>query len=461
MRIHFLGGADVVTGSQHIIEAGGSQVLRDCGLFQGKREEATRINRTLPFRPANVTAMELSHAHLDHCGNIPTLVAQGFAGPIWATPPTVDLVGIMLRDSAKIQEQDAAYLNQKTNRKGLPAVEPLYTIADADRAISKFRGHPYHRPLDIAPGITMTPYEAGHILGSALSHYTVRENGREVRVGFTVDLGRKNLPLIRDPELIPPVDVLVSESTYGDRLHGPAIAAEDQLAAIINRTFDRGGKVLIPAFALERAQEIIFHLSALMIAGRIPRRPVFVDSPMAEAITRVFDQHRDVLDEEYAKLRHAMGCLMCPDWVKFSSSVEESKRISADAGSFIVIAASGMCEHGRILHHLKGAVGDARNSIVIVGFQAEYTLGRRLVEGAPEVRIFGDTFARRAEVAVLDAFSGHADRNELLAYFRALRPKKIALVHGETSQRAALAEAIRSEGLAEVVLPKRGDTLEL
>lgn len=461
MRIHFLGGADVVTGSQHMLEAGDSRVLRDCGLFQGRREEANRLNRNLPFHAADVTAMELSHAHLDHCGNIPTLVAQGFAGPIWATPPTVDLVAIMLRDSAKIQEQDAAYLNQKSNRRGMPAVDPLYTLADADRAISRFRNHGYHQKLEIAPGITMTPYEAGHILGSALSHYTLREGGRETTVGFTVDLGRKNLPLIKDPEMLPPVDLLVSESTYGDRLHGPAIDAAEQLAAIVAKTIKRGGKVLIPAFALERAQEIIFHLSSLMVDGRIPRCKIYVDSPMAEAITKVFDRHDHVLDQDYDKVRRDMGCLMCPEWVHFISTVEESKRVTADAGAHIVIAASGMCEHGRILHHLKAGISNPLNSVVIVGFQAEYTLGRRLVENAPEVRIFGDTFARRAEVAVLDAFSAHADRDELLAYFRALRPKKICLVHGETTQRAALADAIRTEGIAEVVLPKRGDKLEL
>lgn len=461
MRIHFFGGADVVTGSQHMLEVGESRVLRDCGLFQGRRDEANRLNRNLPFRATDVTAMELSHAHLDHCGNVPTLVAQGFAGPIWATPPTVDLVAIMLRDSAKIQEQDAAYLNQKTNRRGLPAVDPLYTLADADRAISRFRNHGYHQQLDIAPGITMKPFEAGHILGSALSHYTLREGGRQVTVGFAVDLGRKNLPLINDPEMLPPVDVLVSESTYGDRLHGPAINAAGQLAAIVKRTILRGGKVLIPAFALERAQEIIYHLSSLMLAGHIPKTTIYVDSPMAEAITKVFDRHDHVLDEGYEKLRRDMGCLMCPEWVRFVSSVEESKRVTADAKPHIVIAASGMCEHGRILHHLKAGIANALNSVVIVGFQAEYTLGRRLVEGAPEVRIFGDTFARRAEVAVLDAFSAHADRNELLDYFRSLRPGKICLVHGETTQRAALADAIRSEGIAEVVLPKRGDALEL
>lgn len=461
MRIHFLGGADTVTGSQHIIEANGAQVLRDCGMFQGRRAESDLINRTLPFRATSVTAMELSHAHVDHCGNIPTLVNQGFTGTIWATKATCEITAIMLRDSARIQEQDAAYLNQKTNRKGLPPIVPLYTSAEAERAIELFRSQGYHEPRALASGIDVTTYEAGHILGSALSHYTVTEGGRTARVGFAVDLGRHNLPLIRDPEMLPPVDVLVSESTYGDRLHGAAIDAEKQLGDIVEKTFARGGKVIVPAFALERAQEIIYHLSKLILDGKIQRKPVYIDSPMAASITKIFDAHTPLMDDDYHRMKHEMGCLLCPPWVKFTSGAEESKAMTAMPGPYVVIAASGMCEHGRILHHLKAGIGDARNTVVIVGYQAEHTLGRRLVEGAQEVRIFGDLFARKAEVAVLDAFSAHADRNELLAYFRALRPRKICLVHGETDQRAALAQAIRDEKIAEVMLPKRGDTLEL
>ena len=461
MRIHFLGGADTVTGSQHILECGTSLVLRDCGMFQGKRDESEKINRNLPFRPNTLTAMELSHAHIDHCGNIPTLCARGYDGPIWATPATCDLAPVMMRDSARIQEQDAAYLNQKASRKGRPQIVPVYTINDAEKAIRQFRPHPLHTPFDIAPGISVTTFEAGHILGAALSHYTLRENGREISVGFTVDLGRKNLPLIRDPEIMPPVDVLVSESTYGDRLHGPAIDAGKQLGEIVAKTFARGGKVLIPCFALERAQEIIFHLNALMIQGVISKLNVYVDSPMAATVTKIFDEHTELLDADYAKLKHEMGCLMCPPWVKFTGDASDSKAVTATPGPHIVIAASGMCEHGRILHHLKAGIGDARNAVVIVGYQAEFTLGRRLVECEKKVKIFGDMYDVKAEIANLDAFSAHADRNELLEYFRKLRPKKICLVHGETKQREALAAAIRDEKIADVFLPKRGDALEL
>lgn len=461
MRIHFLGGADTVTGSQHIFECGRSLVLRDCGMVQGRREESDRLNRNLPFVPSSLTAMELSHAHIDHCGNIPTLCASGYDGPIWATYPTCDLTPVMLRDSARIQEQDAAYLNQKTNRRGLPPVFPLYTVNDAEKAIGQFRPQPLHKPLSIAPGITLTTYEAGHILGSALSHYKLSENGRDVRVGFAVDLGRKSLPLIRDPEMMPPVDLLVSESTYGDRLHGPAIDAGKQLGDIIAKTHARGGKVFIPAFALERAQEIIYHINALIHEGRIPKLDVYVDSPMAAAVTKIFDEHEAVLDEEYKDLKRQMGCLMCSPWVRFVGSGEESKRVTTTPGPHIVIAASGMCEHGRILHHLKAGIADEKNSIVIVGYQAEQTLGRRLVDGEKQVRVFGDLYNVKAEVANLDAFSAHADRNELLEYFRKLRPKRIALVHGEQKQRDALAQTIRDEKIADVFLPKRGDTLDL
>lgn len=457
MQLQFFGGAEVVPGSQHMLEVNGRRLLRDCGLYQGRRAESEAINRTLPFDPKKLDAVLLSHAHVDHCGNLPGLAAQGYTGPIHATRATCSITGIMLRDAAQIQAQDAAYMNQKSNRKGLPPVVPLYSVADAEQAIKQLVGHEYHEPLELLPGLRHTAYEAGHILGAALSRFELEEGGRRVNVGFAVDLGRKNLPLIRDPEMIPPVDVLVLESTYGNREHGAAVDAQKQLQEVVARTYARGGKVLIPAFALERAQELIYHLSALVAKGALPKRPVYVDSPMATAITRVFDNHLEFLDDEFRKHKSNAGCLMCPDWIHFVSSVEESKRVTALKESCIVIAASGMCEHGRILHHLKHGIGDARNSVLIVGYQAGYTLGRRLVDGDREVKIFGDLLPRRAEVAVLDAFSAHAGRSELIDYVRQLRPPRTFLVHGETEARVALAEALRAENLTEVFLPKRGD----
>ena len=461
MRIYFMGGADTVTGSQHIVQAGESRVLRDCGTFQGRRDEAREINSHLPFDPKGLHSVLISHAHIDHCGNIPTLVNGGYRGPLHMTTATVDLCDIMLKDSARIQEQDAMYLNQKANRKGLPLVAPLYTVKDAERAISQFVGHRYHELLDMAPGITVEDFDAGHILGSALSVFTLEEQGRKVRVGFAVDLGRHDLPLIRDPERMENIDILVMESTYGDRLHSDAIQADDQLRQVILETIQQRGRIFIPSFALERAQEIIYHVSSLIMTKQIPRVQVYVDSPMASSVARVFEEQSQYLDEAAKKRLAEVGCLLCPDWIRFVSSVEESKAITGSDEPCIIIAASGMCEHGRILHHLKSGIGNPKNTIVLVGFQAEYTLGRRLQEQQPEVKIFGDMFKRKARVVDLDAFSAHADRNDLIGYVRATKPKKTFLVHGESHQREALAEALRDQKLTEVFLPKRGDYADI
>ena len=461
MKLHFFGGADTVTGSMHMIEANGSHVLRDGGMYQGRREESRRINENPGFDPGILDAILLSHAHIDHCGNLPTLCRLGFDGPIHATTATAKITDVMLRDSAFIQMQDAAYLNQKTNRRGQPAIKPLYDLDDAVNAINRLRGHHYRAPFEIAPGITVEDYDAGHILGAAVSHITVNEGGRTARIGFAVNLGRHHLPLIRDPEQMPPVDVLVMESTYGNRRHGKAEEAREQLRKVIERTWRRGGKVLIPAFALERAQELVYHVSSLMIDKKIEQRPVYIDSPMAAAVTKIFDQHHDYLDEDYAAMREQMGCLLCPPWMHATASVDDSRRVTASREPCVVIAASGMCEHGRILHHLKHGIEDDRNSVVIVGYQAQHTLGRRLVERRGEVKIFGDMFQRRAEVAVLDAFSAHADVDDLIAYAEKSQAKSIHLVHGEQEAREALANELRNRLGVEVGLPRRGDAVEI
>ncbi len=461
MKIHFLGGVETVTGSQHIVEANGRRILRDCGLFQGRRKEADSINRSFPFDVRMVNSMVLSHAHIDHCGNIPSLVKKGFQGPIYATTATVELCSIMLRDAAKIQEQDAAYLNQKTNRKDLEPVLPLYTLPDAEKCFPLFRGFHYGEPVQVEPGVRVTFQEAGHILGAALTTFDIEERGRKVRIGFAVDLGRKDLPLIRDPEWQENLDVLVMESTYGDRLHDEPGQAEEQLFQAIQKTLDRGGKVIIPSFALERAQEIIFHLSSLVSKGRLPRVPVYVDSPMAAAVSKIFELNYDYLDEETRALSNIVGSAIEPPWVHFVSSVEESKSISTSSQPSIVIAASGMCEHGRVLHHLKQCIANPLSTILIVGFQAQLTLGRRLVDGETKVRIFGDWHERKAEVVVLNAFSAHADRNDLLNYVGHIRPKKVYLVHGETDQRDALADALRLQKTGDVFTPSQGDVVEV
>ena len=461
MKLHFLGGVETVTGSQHLVEVDGMKVLRDCGLYQGRRQESREVNSRFPFDVGSLNAVVISHAHIDHCGNLPSLARNGYHGPIHATTATSALCEIMLRDSAHIQEQDAAYLNQKTNRKDLEPVVPLYTMNDAEDAIRLFCGHLYGAPVDLSPALSVTFSNAGHILGAALTTFTVRENGRTLRVAFAVDLGRRNLPLIRDPDVLRDIDVLVLESTYGNRLHDDAKQEEEQLAAAVEKTFRRGGKVIIPSFALERAQEVIYLLASLFDSGRLPAIPVYVDSPMAEAVSGVFDKSASYLDEDFIRLRDKIGLVMHQKWLKYTSSVDESKAITSSDKPCIVISASGMCEHGRILHHLKHGIENPKNTIVLVGFQAQHTLGRRLLDGETEVMIFGDWFERQAEVIALNAFSAHADRNELTEYVRQVSPKKLYLVHGEPEQRTALAAALKTAGFNDVFEPAQGEVVEI
>ena len=461
MRITFLGGVETVTGTKYLIEANGSRVLRDFGLFQGRRKQSREINEAMPENLETVNGVVLSHAHIDHSGTIPLLARHGYRGPIYTTHVTRDLCELMLRDAAHIQEQDAAYLNQKTNRKGLEPVTPLYTTEDAEAALKLFRGVGYEE-ITVAAGIKASFIEAGHILGSAMNVFTLEENGRRARLGVAVDLGRRGLPLLRDPEPMEDIDLLVLESTYGDREHGEVAAADDQLCAVVKKTIGQGGKVLIPSFALERAQEIIFHLASLQHEGRLPRVPVYVDSPLADKITKVFSDSAQYMNDSFHALRAEIGEVMRPDWVTFTSSVNESKAVVGSKEPAIVIAASGMCEYGRILHHLKHGIENPANTVVIVGFQASHTLGRRLVEGEREVKIFGDIFTRQADVQVLDAFSAHADYHDLVAYVEMVKPKRVCLAHGESRQREALAERLRQSGIVEeVILPATDEHVEL
>ena len=462
MKWHFLGGADQVTGSKHLLEFDDAHILFDCGLFQGRRKEANEINRTLGFTPADVDAMVLSHAHIDHCGNIPTLVQKGYAKAIHATSATVDLVSIMLRDSAHIQEADAAYLNQKSNRRGQPPVEPLYTLADAEAALKLLRPHDYNEPLPLPGGVVVTHVDAGHILGAALALVEIPYNGGDfLRLALVFDLGRRNLPLLNDPVQLQDVDIVIAESTYGDRLHDNALNAREELREGIVRALARGGKVLIPTFALGRAQEIVYHLVHLRDRGEIPSVPVYVDSPMAHAIAGVFEKNSEYLDDESQALRGSAGSIVKPEWLTFTESVEESKSITSSKQPSIVIAASGMCEHGRILHHLKHGVENEKNLILLVGYQALNTLGRRIQNGEKKVRIFGDEFALKAEVQTLHSFSAHADRLELFRYVRDAKPKKVFLVHGEQDQRESFARLLRDQLHLDVVLPANGDVVDL
>lgn len=462
MKWHFLGGSDTVTGSKHILETDASRILFDCGLFQGRRKEANEINRNLGFDPSAIDAMVLSHAHIDHCGNIPTLAKNGYRNPIHATKATAELLPIMLRDSARIQEADAAYLNQKTNRRGLPPIIPLYTTEDAEAALKLLRPHAYETPIDLPGGIKLTHVDAGHILGAALARLEVPRPGKApLRIALVFDLGRYNLPLLQDPVQIKDVDIVISESTYGDRHHDNALNEREDLRAAIHRALDRGGKVIIPTFALGRAQEIIYLIAQLRDRKAIPDVPIYLDSPMAHAISEVFEKSCGYLDDEFNHLHDRVGPVVTPDWLVFTETVEQSKAITNSTQPSIVLAASGMCEHGRILHHLKHGIENEKNIILLVGYQAINTLGRRLQNREPKVRIFGDEFAVKAEVETLHAFSAHADRTELLRYIRAAHPRHVFLVHGEQDQRESFAKLLREQLHLDVDLPVNGEVVDL
>lgn len=463
MDVTFWGAARTVTGSQHLIAVGGTRVLLDCGLFQGRRAESYQINQRLPFEASEVDALVLSHAHIDHSGNIPNLTKSGFGGEIVCTHATRDLAAVMLRDSGSIQEEDARFLNRHS--KGARAIEPIYTVADAEAALDQFVSVNYERWINIAPNARVIFGDAGHMLGSAWVLAELTEGSRTVRLCFSGDLGRFNLPILRNPRPMPEVDYLIIESTYGDRLHPPVDEATPELLRAIRDAANRGGKVVIPAFAVGRTQEIVYRLNELINQGALPDVPVFVDSPLAVNVTEVFRMHPECYDRETAAMLDADpdGSVFGFKRLTYVRSVEQSKALNNMSGPAVIISASGMAENGRVLHHLRHTIDDPRNMILIVSFQAPNTLGRRILDGQPYVKILGDEFAVRAEVRRIDAFSGHADRNALLEWVRP-RAKGLRgafLVHGEPEPMAALAEGMRGIGVREVHMPRRGQTFEL
>ncbi|WP_438037019.1 MBL fold metallo-hydrolase RNA specificity domain-containing protein [Sorangium sp. So ce204] len=467
MHLEFIGAARTVTGSMHLLRTRDATILLDCGLYQGRRAESFERNRHLPLPIHEIDAVVLSHAHIDHSGALPILVKNGYEGPIYATPATRDLAAVMLRDAAAIQVSDARYLNRRAEKQGSdePRVEPLYEDDDAVEAISRLVAAPYHHPIEIAPGVRLTFLDAGHVLGSAVSLLDVVEGDAHRRVAYTGDLGRYERPILRDPEVAERADVLVCESTYGDRLHEGTDELDEDLARVVRRTSERGGKLYIPTFALERAQEVIFALKKLRRNGRIPRLPVYVDSPLTVKLTDVFRLHPECFDVETRALLRGSGSPFDFEDLRYVEDVAGSKAIDAEPEPSIVIAASGMCEAGRILHHLKAGIEDPKNTILIVGYQAQHTLGRRLVEGRSRVRIFGVERDRRAEVVVLNGFSAHADQGDLLRYADRCRERgplgKIALVHGEPRAQEVLARMLRARGHGEVVIPAPGELLEI
>lgn len=467
MKITFAGAAREVTGSCHIVEVGGRTILLDCGMFQGRRSETRAKNAVLPVDVGRIDAVVLSHAHIDHSGRLPLLVRHGYRKPIYCTAATRDLSAIMLADSAYIQEKDAEFLARRQKTKG-EVIQPLYGMRDATIAAERMVGMPYDTSFDVVPGIRATFYDAGHILGSASVALDCVEGTTMKRIVFSGDIGRAGLPIIRDPK--PPTggaDVVLLESTYGNRDHPSVEGARGQLAKIVTETASRGGKILIPAFSVGRTQEIVYDLHVLAREGRIPEIPIYVDSPLAIDATTVFAMHPEVFDhtedlvEKVQDLFHFMQ-------VRYTREASESKALNTQHGPMVIIAASGMCEAGRILHHLAHNASDPRTTILIVGFQAEHTLGRRIVDRAPVIRVFDDEIPLRARVEILNGYSAHGDRTELQRWLDSVRANDprhstppIYLVHGEVAAQDAFAEQLRGAGYPTVRAPERNEAITL
>jgi metallo-beta-lactamase family protein len=462
LRIAFHGAARTVTGSRHLLRFGDRTLLFDCGLYQGHRDEAERINRTFRFAPGEVDAVVVSHAHLDHTGNLPTLAAQGYRGPIHMTPATADLSRVMLADSAFLMQKDVERVNRRANQR-LPRT-PLYSMADVESTLARLETHRYREHWSPLPGIRATYHDAGHILGSALTTLEFTSNGRTKRVCMGGDLGRPRRPILRDPETPPAPDVLVLESTYGDRLHADEPSTTQGLVDVVQRTVARGGILLVPAFAVGRTQEVVATLHQLTLAGRIPELPIYVDSPMARNATAIFVKHPECFDEEtFAKFRDSDGEPFGFARLRYVATPDESRALNERGGPSIIVSASGMCEGGRVLHHLRHTLGDARNTVLFVGYQGEGTLGRKLHDGATTVNVYGEPVLVRAEIAALDGFSAHADQGELLAWVSSMQPapRTIFLVHGELEPAETLAALLRERTGATVHIPELGQEFDL
>jgi metallo-beta-lactamase family protein len=462
-RITFLGAARTVTGSMHRLDVREHGFLVDCGMFQGRRNESVHRNRHLPLKAVEADALLLTHAHIDHSGNIPTLVKRGFSGNIHCTNATADLCGAMLKDSARLQMADARWLNEKhAEDPDWEDIEPLYDEEDVKRAMDRFIPHDYEEVFELSPVVNARFIDAGHVLGSASAIIDVKLNGHRRRVAFSGDIGRRNMPILRDP--VPPrnPDYVVMETTYGNRMHAPSEQMQDQLLDVIQTARARGGKIIIPSFALERTQEIVFALNQLRKSKRLDSIPVYVDSPLAINLTQVFRQHSECYDSETIAFDDAHGDPFGFDMLTFVNSVDESKQLNEKPGPMIIISASGMCEGGRIVHHLRNSVEDDKNTIVIVGYMAQHTLGRRIVERRPRVRIFGVERDLYAQVRVLNAFSAHADRDELLWWTDCCgqQVRQHFLVHGDEDQSEAFQGHLELRK-KKAVVPHENETFDL
>lgn len=466
MKIQFIGGARTVTGSLHLLHINGKKILLECGLFQGRRKDTYEKNKNFPFDPQDIDVMILSHAHIDHSGNIPNLVSKGFNGLIYATAATVDLCQIMLRDSAHLQEKDIEWVNKKRAKKNEPPAEPLYTLEDVEQAMEHFVGVQYNKTIELFDGVSFSFRDAGHILGSAGVHLEIKENSnKKISLGFSGDIGRPESPVIKSPDILRDLDVIIMESTYGNRLHSPVEEVEEELAQTINMIVNDNGKVIIPAFAVGRTQTIVYVLHKLFDQGRIPEIPIYVDSPLAVDATNVFRSHPECLDRETYRVflqngEEPFGFSR----LKYIKKVEESKELNDRPGPMIIISASGMAEGGRILHHLANNIENPKNLILFVGYAAEQTLARKIMDGEKRVNIFGEEFQVKAKVKTMDYFSAHADQGELLDYLR-LNPtnklKHIFLVHGEEDQALPFREKLLTKGYKNVDFPASGSFYEI
>ena len=465
MKIRFHGAARTVTGSQHLLEINGSKLLLECGLFQGPRQETYERNRTFPFNPAEIDAVILSHAHIDHSGNLPHLVKKGYRGPIYTTHATAHLANLMLLDSGNIHESDADFVNKKRARRGEPPIQPLYTMEEAAQVAQYFESVDYEQEFKPLPGVSARLVDAGHILGSAAVALDIDEGGRRTRVWFSGDIGRRNLPLIRDPIMPDAADYLIMESTYGDKAHQTPQASYDELRQAVTRTVQRGGKVIIPAFAVGRTQEIAYSLHQMIDHGEIPNIPVVVDSPLAVNASEIFQAHPECMDQESLNFlrKDLHKSVLGFGLVTYVRSVEQSKALNDNHSPMVIISASGMAETGRILHHLRNNIENPRNTVLIVSWQAPYTLGRRLADRDAQVKIFGETYERRADVVTIGGYSAHAGQPALVEYAQAVKEQvnQVFLVHGEPDPAQALMEKLAQAGITSVTYPELHSSVEI